>query len=906
MQIKKRFKKICCIFIAGALLGTNAATGFAQSAASLDNAVFEVSSLGIFTGDENGELHLDDNMTRAEFAKITTAITGNELAAEAFGGRGEFSDVPENHWAAKYIDCCFGLGYMTGDGNGKFRPDDTVTLDECVKTVVAAMGYEPAAQMAGGYPSGYYSVAADKHILTNIKGTGNEPAVRRDILFLIYNALDVPHMVDDYSGQGRYEIDDDTTIRSLIEDSKDLKAVTGIVTANSQMWLDKEQSGMNTDQIELDGEIYDVDENVVKIASELIGQEVVAYYRDDEKNGERTVYNIQPTTENTVTRINAEDLDEFTDTEIQYSDESGKSHKIKLNDATRYTYNNRPETRFLSLFGDIENGFITVIDNDGDNKTDFVFVSEYKSYVIEKANKNGNLKLKYMGYSSGDPYVSYINVLLDEDKDNAFIIENSDGTELTYADLKEDDVISLFENNYDTFIKVVKSDEEVLRNSVSGKSSDDTVKIGDNEYDVEYEALYEWLKTGDVYDFYINAYGKIVYAASADDSDAEKNTWKYGYIYRAYNGDSDEKEVKMINAGSVINREETNLEDRTDTETVPVTICQNDSIVSLKVANTVNTDSGSCKSADIDKYVGMPVKYTLNASGELKKIQLLEKAGGSETTIYNSKEKVFGTANVVYGTPFMINEKTKVVCIPDNGSTDNSDLLVRLSLDNKDESIRYNAIGYDTDDDTKAVKLFVITKEMKADSISPVIPKQAKLGVIQDVVLSINEDGEECENVTMMVGTELKQSKTLPVQDRPALEALKKGDVVFFSEDADDKIENALTVNNVYSALKGEAGTNRSDVTEIMGYVQDVRLNEISNRERIKINQLDVVTADGLETVDVPVRNYPDVFIYNLKSDVVESGSIDDIVPYPYELKDSDHILIVKSGTTIRGIVVIR
>lgn len=905
MQIKKRLKKICCIFVVGLLL-TSQTISFAASDANLDNAVFELSSLGIFTGDEEGKLHLDDNMTRAEFAKVATTITGNDRVADAFSGSSKMSDVSADHWAAKYIDCCFNLGLMTGDGDGSFRPDDTITLDECIKTVITVMGYEPAAQQAGGYPNGYYSVAADKRILNNIQGARREPAVRRDILFLIYNALDVPNMVSDFSGQWSYKLDEDTTIRSTIEKAKDVKYVTGIVTANSDMWLDKEQGTMTVNQIEIDGTLYDVEKNVIKTAADLIGQEVIAYYQDDDTKGKYTIYNIQPTTHNTVTKIDAADLDKFTGQEIRYTYEANKVKKIKLYDDTRYTYNNRSETRFLDSFNDIEHGYITVIDNDGDDKADFVFVNEYKSYVIEKANKNGNLKLKSMEYKNGDPYVSYVNILLDTNDNNSFVIKDMNGASVAYDELKDDDVISVFENNYDTFREIIKSDYEVLTGTLSGKTSDNTVRIGGNEYEVEHDALYEWLQNGDAYDFYVNAFGKIVYAVSSDGADVENSTWKYGYIYRTYEDDNGDTEVKIINAGSVINREETNLEDRTDTDTVPVTICQNDSVVTYKVASKVSTDDGSCESADIDRFAGIPIQYSVNEKGELKRIQTLEKVGGSETTIYNAKEKVFGTANVVYGTPFMINEKTKVICIPDNGSSSNSDLLVRLSLDNKDESIQYNAMGYDLDDDTKAVKLFVITKEMKADSVSPIIPKQAKLGVIQKVDHSINDEDEDCEFITMMVGTELKQAETLSVQDRPALASLKKGDVVFFSEDADGKIENALTVNNVYSVLKGEAGSNRSDIGQITGYVQDVRLNEINNRDRIRVNQLDVVTADGLETVDVPVRNYPDVFIYNLNSDVTESGSIDDIVPYPYEVNDSDHIFIVKSGTTIRGIIVIR
>ena len=83
-------------------------------------------------------------------------------------------------------------------------------------------------------------------------------------------------------------------------------------------------------------------------------------------------------------------------------------------------------------------------------------------------------------------------------------------------------------------------------------------------------------------------------------------------------------------------------------------------------------------------------------------------------------------------------------------------------------------------------------------------------------------------------------------------------------------------------------------------------MNQIDNVQRIRINQIDLVTIDGLEIINVPVSNYPDVFIYNMETDEVTIGSIDDIVPYATEVEDPEKIVLLYSGETIRSIIIMR
>ncbi len=56
-----------------------------------------------------------------------------------------YSDVPTTHWAYLYIDYLSYKNVLSGDGNGKFRPEDTVTRAEFIKMMVELFGLKETA-----------------------------------------------------------------------------------------------------------------------------------------------------------------------------------------------------------------------------------------------------------------------------------------------------------------------------------------------------------------------------------------------------------------------------------------------------------------------------------------------------------------------------------------------------------------------------------------------------------------------------------------------------------------------------------------------------------------------------------------------------------------------------------------
>ena len=93
---------------------------------------------GIITGGGDGLFRPDGAMTRAEFATIVVRALG--LAVGPLGGEAVFSDVAPEAWYAPYVDVAYRRGIVSGVGDGKFRPDGTLSRQEAAVMVARAAG----------------------------------------------------------------------------------------------------------------------------------------------------------------------------------------------------------------------------------------------------------------------------------------------------------------------------------------------------------------------------------------------------------------------------------------------------------------------------------------------------------------------------------------------------------------------------------------------------------------------------------------------------------------------------------------------------------------------------------------------------------------------------------------------
>ena len=209
MKEVRVMKKIISIILIG--LQLLMVTVFADAVELTNLQKEDLYNLGIMTGDENGDLRLNDNITRAEAAKII-CVAGN-INLPSNTGEKIFADVADNHWAYPYIYAAKERKTINGDGNGNFNPENNVTNEEIVKMIVCLLGYGEMAEQQSGYPAGYTATASRIGITSNLNLKTKTPATRNDVAIMISNALDIPIMVEKSEG----EDDNDNTVYVILD-----------------------------------------------------------------------------------------------------------------------------------------------------------------------------------------------------------------------------------------------------------------------------------------------------------------------------------------------------------------------------------------------------------------------------------------------------------------------------------------------------------------------------------------------------------------------------------------------------------------------------------------------------------------------------------------------------------------
>jgi hypothetical protein len=98
------------------------------------NQVCYMHSLGVLADySRNGNFRPDEPVTRAEFATLATHFDNLTLTST-----NDFSDVPANHWAVKYINSAAAKGWIIGYEEGgvkTFKPEANITRAEVVTLV---------------------------------------------------------------------------------------------------------------------------------------------------------------------------------------------------------------------------------------------------------------------------------------------------------------------------------------------------------------------------------------------------------------------------------------------------------------------------------------------------------------------------------------------------------------------------------------------------------------------------------------------------------------------------------------------------------------------------------------------------------------------------------------------------
>lgn len=101
-------------------------------------AINTLAELDVITGYPDGTFRPDEPITRAEFAAIASRFDRLIITTGT-----AFSDVSEDHWAVSYINSAYVKGWVDGYPDYSFKPEQSISRAEVVKTVNSMLGRNP-------------------------------------------------------------------------------------------------------------------------------------------------------------------------------------------------------------------------------------------------------------------------------------------------------------------------------------------------------------------------------------------------------------------------------------------------------------------------------------------------------------------------------------------------------------------------------------------------------------------------------------------------------------------------------------------------------------------------------------------------------------------------------------------
>ena len=192
-KMKRLFAGLLAVVMLAMATPVYAAPAYKNEDAIIDLSQEEIVNLlmglDIVEGYEDGEFHGERNVTRAEMATIVVKTLKLDAAPTAE----IFDDVALTHWANGYIARAYAEGIVAGDGNGMFRPEDTVTYAEVYTMFINVLNYQPQKDLA--WPANYVTVARANGIADGIFAYDTVAATRHDVVKIVWNALNTEVMM---------------------------------------------------------------------------------------------------------------------------------------------------------------------------------------------------------------------------------------------------------------------------------------------------------------------------------------------------------------------------------------------------------------------------------------------------------------------------------------------------------------------------------------------------------------------------------------------------------------------------------------------------------------------------------------------------------------------------------------
>lgn len=801
-------------------------------------------------------------LSMCEFSLTAQAALGIEHEEEVskLNAFGILTGYPDTSYKASstvsakdFVNAAYKTAGLSGDFTSamaqKFgfdAADNTITVQAAAAVLLSALSYDAETELYGGFPEGYIKVSSTNGLLVGIKLSLNENLTNDAMAVMLYNALEINAMKLSYSnGQRVYTKDDETVMNKLgIYEAK------GIITGTEYAALDGSSKASGNEIKINDDKSYGLGRTY---ADELFGYSVEFYYNDDDE-----LLWIEPRKNMTAIKVAEVDVTNLSTDKIVYKyDDTSKKKTYLIDDNATFVYNgisieNPDLTEFVPI-----SGYVTIIDNNNDNKADVISCEAYEHYLVSEKNDN-NISIN--DYETGRTFS-----LNPDDYNSMKIIKN--GQIVSYSDIVVGDVIAVVRSDeaVGAILKVYVSSYKAVSGTVKA-ISDSYIKIGSEVYEIGTGYEGTALSVGRIGTFYFDINGNLIRCVKGQGT-----TSQYAYLMSIYVGDDGSTcYIQFLTAGNSIEEHQISSKVKYNNSTLSaVDVCRK-----LRTGDSVNKQL---------------ITYSLNSDGEVNKLETANQNNmysgldkeSDDFSLYFQGHGRYRKNNLCFNSKYLIDADTPIFIVPASREKEDYEIRYAASLTN---GTSYYVSVYDIDEFMTAGA--IVLDEVASD---PESLKAKRCIIVEKISYSVNDDEDD---IIIVEGYQQGSKITLKTKDEDLLkdsegkyyslgckdgyEQVSAGDIIQASVDANGYL---VAFRTLYKADEEKKKLVIADNDTPNEYEEGGNVNEFS--DMFVLHGTVVSRTSGILVVDSDTKRAHRITsgagVYIVDGKSIEKGTTSDI-----------------------------
>ncbi len=727
-------------------------------------------------------------------------------------------------------------------------------FDEAVTILVRLLGFEYHAQLAGGFPTGYITIANRLGLTEGIASGSGMRMQEFDAINLLYNAINAAYVdIISISDEGiQYGNVADTT---FLYEFRKIYRINGILQGTASSAVTTAHT-VSDGYAMINGYLYEAEKDFTK----YLGMQVEAYVHAPKNDGNKILFMIPDGSEEIIVPV--DDIKSLSEdiTKLTYYDQKNQEKTVSISPVVNVLYNGQPVDDYTKDDFVTADGTIRLVNNDTDYEYDVIFIEDFQTVVVDGISVvNETVRDFYTGET----------IDFHAELDEIVKIIGAEG-ELELSALKMGDVLRVAESAIGSKRMLVAylSDAQI-QGTVTEIQNRERVLVSVDNAVYELSKVYqeEIQKTtpkvkkpqvGMKYLFYLDRDGKIAYGKETDGAleyglvfaKASEGNFQKQHMVRIFTTNGMWKDLQLA--------EKLELNDSTGT--------QHRGMKADDAIQLIPTATGN----DVISLIG----YTTDAHGIINRIDIPvtyteENGKDGRLNVLQYTQKKYRPANTSFVSDLFLSD-TPTIWLVDVANKDKEDAYSVSAKSFFENGSEYTFSAYQIDEFYLGELFVVETDDITTDRFIA----GGTLVMVDEMQESMDSEGNQIQLLMGAMGNyesisfTLSDDVTIEDKDGTVISQLAKGDIVSMDTDSSGKVKKVKR----YTSLVQRTETSNPANADAAGQIIQGKVHAIdTTKNLIRID----CGENGFRTIRT--NSISGVTFYDLKRDRIFKGSLSDI-----------------------------